>query len=112
MPVSVVKKASANVSTLQHLKNGLHHRDIFGNEADGPPFTFGIAVITKHDSGGTAAKVPGNVYVIVTEGEVSLEDAAKPGGISVLEPGDVARVDKVLYVAQHEFGSDQKENII
>lgn len=125
MPVSVSKKASANVSTLQHIKNGLHLRDIFGNEDGGPPFTFGIATITKHDSGATAHKLPYNLYIIVTEGEISMGDDAKPGDISVLKPGDVARVDKgtiltcfsptsgkAYYVGQHEFGSDQKEHLV
>ena len=64
----VYKKASADVSTLQHVKNGVHHRDIYGNEDGGPPLTIGILTVTKHDGGGTAGKAPCSGYVIVTEG--------------------------------------------
>ncbi|KIJ97010.1 hypothetical protein K443DRAFT_261108 [Laccaria amethystina LaAM-08-1] len=125
MPVSVHKKAPANVSDLQHLNNGAHHGDIFGNEDGGPHITIGILSITKHDGGGTAAKAPHTVYVIVTEGEISVEDAAKPGDISVLEPGDITRIDKgttatissstsgkAYYISQHEFGIDLKEHLV
>ncbi|KIJ97022.1 hypothetical protein K443DRAFT_632831 [Laccaria amethystina LaAM-08-1] len=125
MPVSVCKKASANLSALQHVKNGTHHRDIFGNEDGGSPLTIGILTVTKHDSGGTTGKAPHIGYVIVTEGELSLEDGAKPGDILVLEPGDVIRIDKgttitfssptsgkAFYVSQHEFGTDQKNNLV
>ncbi|EDR05241.1 uncharacterized protein LACBIDRAFT_303541 [Laccaria bicolor S238N-H82] len=125
MPISVSKKASANVSALQHVKHGVHHRDIFGNEDDGLPLTSGIMTVTKHDSGGTTFKTPCLSHIIVTEGEISVEDAAKPGDISVLEPGDVIRVDKgttitwssptsgkAFYVGQYQFGSDQKKNTV
>ncbi|EDR05242.1 uncharacterized protein LACBIDRAFT_303543 [Laccaria bicolor S238N-H82] len=125
MPVSVCKKPFADASALQYVANGAHNRDIFGNEDGGPPLTCGIMAITKHDSGGTSAKSPCTGYVIVTEGELSLEDAAKPGDISILEPGNVIRIDKgttitwssrtsgkAIYVGQYEYGMDQKKYLV
>ncbi|EDR05239.1 uncharacterized protein LACBIDRAFT_303535 [Laccaria bicolor S238N-H82] len=125
MPVSVYKKSSLDVSTLQHVKNGVHQRDIYGNEDGGPPLTIGIVSVTKHDGGATAGKAPCSGYIIVTEGEISVEDVAKAGDISVLQPGDAVRVDKGttitlssptsgkgFYITQLGFGSDLKKHLV
>lgn len=81
--------------------------------------------VTKHDGGGTTLTTPCIGYIIVTEGELSVEDGAKPGDISALEPGDVVRIDKGttvtwssptsgkgFYVGQHEFESDQNNHLV